>query len=66
MSPIKPKKAVYTRVKSAQSGNEISVRIGWAHTNDDDSIDVFLDALPINGKIHIRDWSPMDTLPDPR
>ncbi len=63
MNPPIAKKAVYTVVKS-QSGGAIYMRLGWAHTNPDGSIAVFLDALPVNGRLHIRDFSP-DSNPQP-
>lgn len=33
-------------------------RIGVAFVNRDDSLNVILDAIPITGKLHIRDRSP--------
>ncbi len=35
-------------------------RIGVAFTNRDGSLSVKLDALPMSGQIHIRDYSPRD------
>lgn len=35
-------------------------RIGVAFTNRDGSLSVRLDALPMNGQIHIRDWEPRE------
>ncbi len=55
-----PKKTVYTIVKSSQSGNQTYVRIGWARALADGSIEVDLDALPVNGKLSIRDFTPRD------
>jgi hypothetical protein len=30
--------------------------LGAAYVNKDNSINVYLDSLPINGKLHLRDW----------
>jgi hypothetical protein len=68
----KPAKAVYTIVtkdtrvntfSSASRLKQIYVRIGWAKVNDDGSMDLDLDALPVNGKLHVRDWAPDATIP---
>ena len=32
-------------------------RLGNAHTNKDESINVYLDTLPMNGKIQLREWT---------
>jgi hypothetical protein len=32
-------------------------RLGNAHTNRDDSINVYLDTLPLNGKIQLREYT---------
>jgi hypothetical protein len=32
------------------------MRLGTAYVNKDNSINVYLDASPINGKLQIRDW----------
>lgn len=34
------------------------VRVGQAYTNKDGSLSVYLDALPINGKLQIREPPP--------
>jgi hypothetical protein len=52
-------KAVYTIVEKG-SGKSIWVRIGWAHQNGDGSYNLTLDALPVNGKLQMRDWQPRD------
>ncbi|MBI2390812.1 MAG: hypothetical protein HYV09_14575 [Deltaproteobacteria bacterium] len=48
-------KAVYTVVEK-QGSKSIWVRIGWAHENQDGSFNLSLDALPVNGKLQMRDW----------
>jgi hypothetical protein len=52
-------KAVYTIVE--KPGNKsIWVRIGWAHVNQDGSYNITLDALPVSGKLQVRDWEPRE------
>ena len=49
-------KAVYTIVeRPGQEKKKHWVRIGTAFTNRDSSLNVLLDANPVNGQIHIRD-----------
>jgi hypothetical protein len=48
-------KAVYTIVERQNSEKKHWVRIGNAFVNRDQSINVRLDAVPVNGQIHIRD-----------
>ncbi len=53
-------KAVYTIV-SKGGDKSIWVRIGWVHgTNHDGSYNITLDALPVNGKLQVRDWEPRE------
>jgi hypothetical protein len=51
-------KAVYTIVE--RSEKKYWVRIGTAFTNRDQSINVKLDAVPVNGTIHIRELDDED------
>ena len=39
------------------------LRIGWAFLNRDGSYSLNLDALPVNGKLQMRDWQPRDDDP---
>lgn len=55
----KPGKAVYTIIEK-EGSKSIWVRIGWAHVNQDGSYNLQLDALPVNGKLQVRDWVPRD------
>jgi hypothetical protein len=32
------------------------LRMGTAHVNKDNSINLYLDAIPLNGKLQVRDW----------
>ena len=48
-------KAVYTIVERQGHEKKFWVRIGSAFVNQDQSLNVKLDAMPVNGSIHIRD-----------
>ena len=58
-STRKPGKAVYTIIEK-EGSKSIWVRVGWAHVNQDGSYNLQLDALPVNGKLQVRDWVPRD------
>jgi hypothetical protein len=58
-STRKPGKAVYTIIDK-EGSKSVWVRIGWAHVNHDGSYNLQLDALPVNGKLQVRDWVPRD------
>ena len=49
-------KAVYTIVERQEK--KFWVRIGRAFVNHDKSLNVYLDAAPTNGQLHIRDYVP--------
>ena len=53
-------KAVYTIVEQEASGDKpkrkLWIRIGAAFANRDGSMNVKLDALPVNGELHVRDF----------
>jgi len=51
----KPVKAVFTVIEGKNLDRPIFRRIGTAFTNRDDSLNVILDALPVSGRLHIRD-----------
>lgn len=49
------RKAVY-HIKEAKEGRKAFwTKIGVAFVNKDGSVKVFMDVLPIDGKLHIRD-----------
>ena len=48
-------KLVYTIIDSKNSDRSFWVRIGSAFVNRDESLTVLLNALPVNGRLHIRD-----------
>ncbi len=49
-------KAVYNIVEQGQ--NKYWNRIGTAFVNQDGSYNVVLSAVPVDGKLHIRDYKP--------
>jgi len=50
-------KVVYTIV-TRTNGKEHWLRIGSAFTNRDGSMNLYLDAVPMNGKLQVRDYVP--------
>lgn len=60
----KDMKAVYTVVDRGQ-GKSFWVRIGVGFTNRDGSLNLRLDAIPVNGALQVREWSePYERRPD--
>lgn len=55
-------KEVFTIVESGQGDQAKKrwIRVGTAFTNQDGSVNVILDALPLNGKLNIRDPKPRE------
>lgn len=51
-------KAVFTIIEGENLTKPIFRRIGTGFVNRDGSLNIFLDALPMNGKLHIRDAIP--------
>ena len=51
--------AVYAIVPK-QDGKDVWLRVGSAFENRDGSTSVLLDAVPIGGKLQIRDYQPRD------
>jgi hypothetical protein len=54
--------AVYT-VVSKSDGKELWLRLGSAFPNRDGSLTVLLDAVPTNGRLQIREYTPRDVAP---
>lgn len=52
-------RAVYVVVPK-QDGKDVWLRVGSAFENRDGSETVLLDAVPIGGKLQIRDYQPRD------
>jgi hypothetical protein len=55
-------KSVYTIVD--RGGKTFWVRIGVGFTNRDGSLNLRLDAIPVNGSLHVRDWEPYERRAD--
>jgi hypothetical protein len=51
---------VLTPVVNEKTNKTYWMKLGVGFTNNDSSINVHLDALPINGKIQLRDWDEED------
>ena len=51
---------VYTIIERPGYDKSIWVRIGRAFVNRDESFNLFLDALPTNGKLHLRLETPRE------
>ncbi len=45
-----------------RNGSKYWNRVGVAFVNSDGSINVKLEAVPVNGELHIRDYVPRDEL----
>jgi len=55
----KTMKAVYTVVERSP-GKSFWVRIGVGFVNQDGSMNLRMDALPVNGVLQVRDWEAYD------
>jgi hypothetical protein len=60
---FKNMKSVYTVIDRGQ-GKSIWVRVGVGFTNRDGSLNLRLDAIPVNGTLQVRPWEPVDRRPD--
>lgn len=58
-STAKRIQAVYA-VVSKSDGKDLFLRVGNAFPNRDGSTTVLLDAVPIGGKLHVRDYLPKE------
>jgi hypothetical protein len=56
-------KAVYTVIDRGQ-GKSVWVRVGVGFTNRDGSLNLRLDAIPVNGMLQVREWEPGDRRSD--
>jgi hypothetical protein len=54
-------KIAYTIVERDKDGRQFWVRVGAAFVNRDGSLSVRLDAMPVNGRLQIRDYQPRDS-----
>ena len=48
-------KDVYTIIEKDELDKAFWLRVGAAFENRDGSLNIFLDALPVNGKLHVRE-----------
>ncbi len=48
------KKLAVFSIRAGKNGS-VWVRAGWAEVNADDSVNLHLDVLPIDGKLHVRE-----------
>ena len=53
-------KDVFTMVEKEELDRAIWRKIGTAFENRDGSLNIFLDALPVNGKLQVRDRKKRD------
>jgi hypothetical protein len=60
---LKNMKAVYTVIDRGQ-GKSFWVRIGVGFTNKDGSLNIRLDAIPVNGALQVREWEPYERRSD--
>jgi len=54
-------KIAYTVVERNNDGRKFWVRVGAAFVNRDGSLNVRLDAMPVNGELQIRDYQPRES-----
>ncbi len=60
MANQKPDYVAYTIVETNGDADNYWQRVGSAWTNKDGSINISLNALPLNGKLHIREPKPAE------
>ena len=56
------KKAIYSIIEKPGT-KPFWLRLGWANLNHDGSFNLHLDALPLNGKLQMRDYTPTEWQP---
>ena len=61
-----PTKEVYVIVDRSPGQKAVWIRVGAAWENRDGSLQVVLDALPVEGRLHIRDPKPKTEEPPHR
>ena len=65
METTKKIQAVYTVVPKSD-GKDVWLRLGAAFPNRDGSLSVVLDAIPVNGRLQIREMAPPRDAATPR
>ncbi len=58
-------KGVYVIIEKDSLEKPVFRRVGTAFVNRDDSMNVYLDAVPLSGKLHIRDAERSRNRPGP-
>jgi len=58
-------KDVFTIIEKEEWDRGVWRKVGSAFENRDGSINIFLDALPVNGKLHVRDRKSKGDAPSP-
>jgi hypothetical protein len=53
-------KAVYTIVERQRDAKKFWLRVGTAFENRDGSLNIYLDAVPTNGTLQVRDPLPVE------
>ena len=61
---IGPSRAQAIIAEREKDGRQFWVRVGAAFVNRDGSLNVRLDAVPVNGKLQIRDYQPRESRDD--
>jgi hypothetical protein len=61
METKQPLKIVYTITE--RGDRSYWTRIGVAYTNRDGSLNLKLEAVPVNGTMQVREWTPRDEQP---
>ena len=56
--PDEKKRSIYTIVQRA--GRTLWIRVGIGFVNRDDSINLYLDALPVSGQLQVRQYRRRD------
>lgn len=56
--PDEKKRSIYTIVQRA--GRTLWIRVGVGFVNRDDSINLYLDALPVSGQLQVRQYRRRD------
>jgi len=60
-----PQKRVFTIIDKGEGHKAFWCSIGAGWVNRDGSYNLLLDALPVNGKLQVRDWEPREERPRP-
>ncbi len=54
-------KAVFTIIEGEKLERPLFRRVGTGFVNQDQSLNIVLDALPLSGRLHVRDLEPAPT-----